>query len=522
MIKDRNFSYSFINREPTAKKKREAIICKSLPDIFELINEIERQFSVDSIKLSDGTKIWNLIRVLLFFYPQKHGTNTKTKKMSLKTLYYLFKESFLPLNMSNKKIGVCGFSDTENRKFRNGVFYDIYMDPLYDVIGGNFYVFEWTTPTGYRRKYRGRVYSKNYVPMHIPIFSKTFLDLGMYKLLRRKRYSIGSESILREIITFFSKNTLINKEYLIQGIYGSIAVFFYMKEFFVKLFRNISPKAVLIRCGYGRFHMALSQACRELNIPSIELQHGIVTKYHAGYVKVTASQNKDCVPEYILTYGDAFSSIIKKGGLFANEKVITIGFPYMEKVKESPPVVDDRLEDFISNFSTNVLVTSQWIVADEIKNFIAEMSKGLEKSKHDVGIVFKPHPRDWRDYSDVKKHKNIFLASKYDDIYAILKVVDIHSTVYSTSGLEALAFGKPNIFIDVGMSIKDMFDVIDEKTSFIVNTPQRFIKKLEYIIANYDSISQDALKISETFFKPNAKKNFEIFLNSIGIRIKNE
>jgi len=268
--------------------------------------------------------------------------------------------------------------------------------------------------------------------------------------------------------------------------------------------------------------MALSQACRELNIPSIELQHGIITKYHAGYVKVTESENRDCVPEYILTYGDEFTDIIRKGSLFEREKVVTVGFPYLEEVKKSPPVVNDRLNDFVSKFTTTILVTSQWTVAEELKNFFIELSEKLKKINMDVGIVFKPHPRDWRNYSDIEKIENMFIANKYDDIYEILKVIDIHSTAYSTSGLEALAFGKPNIFIDVGKTtIEEIIKVIDNKTSFLVSSTQEYVTKMEYIVSHYESLSKKAIKKSEIFFKPNAKKNIERFLKSIGISIIN-
>ena len=500
------------------KEEKRTNICKTLPDIFELIGKMEQHFPVDSIELSDGTKLWNLIRVLLYFNTQKQDVNAKAEKISLKTLFYLFKEGFSPFNLSHKKINICGFSGTESRKFRDGKFYDIYMDPFYEMLGDSFFVFEWPTPAGYRRDYRGKIYSKNYVPMHIPVFSKTFFNLGIYTLLKRKKFTIKSEMLLQDIISFFSKNTRINKNKLMREIHDAIAVFFYLKGFFVKLLVNIQPKAVLIRCGYGRVHMALSQACRELSIPAVELQHGIITKYGAGYVKSTESDNRDCVPVYLLTYGDAFTDIVRKGNLFNREKVITVGFPYIEELKEAPPSVDKRLKEFISNFSVNLLITSQWTVADEIKTFIIEMSKELGGN---IGIVYKPHPRDWRTYTDMKKYGNIFLTNKYDDIYEILKVVDIHSTVYSTTAIEALAFGKPNIFIDLAgkTNIREIIDIVDNRTSFMTVSPPQFIETLEYIISNYESVSRAALKTSEAFFKPNAKKNFENFLNSIDIRI---
>ena len=184
---------------------------------------------------------------------------------------------------------------------------------------------------------------------------------------------------------------------------------------------------------------------------------------------------------------------------------------------------DDKLNEFISKFTTTILITSQWIVAEELKNFSIGLSEKLKKFNMDVGLVFKPHPRDWRNYSDIEKIENMFIANKYDDIYEILKVIDIHSTAYSTSGLEALAFGKPNIFIDVGKTtIEEIINIIDNKTSFLVSSTQEYMAKMEYIISHYESLSKEAVKKSEVFFKPKANKNIETFLSSIGITIKND
>ncbi len=506
-----------IKEKNMVKKETETNFSTSLTSIFDLTTKIEQEFSVDSIQLRDGTKLWNLVRVLLCFYPWKQDTNEK--KSSLKTLAHMTKDGVFPLNLFTKKIEICGFSDTESRKLRNGKFYDIYIDPLYDVAGNGFWVFEWPTSEGKRRNSRRSIYSKNYVPMHIPVFSKTFFGIGLSQMSKKRRFSIESEDVLKDVISFFCKHTAVKEDELSKHIYDAITIFFYMKRFFVKFLRKISPKAVLIRCGYGSFHMALSQACKELGIPSIELQHGNITKYHVGYVKGSSSDNKDCIPEYLLTYGDIFSDIIRKGNLFEPDNVISIGFPYMEEVKKSNSPVDEEVKNFVSKFSNTLLVTSQWTVADEIKNFVISISKRLEDKNQSIGIIFKPHPRDTNDYSDMKTYQNIFLADKYGDIYELFQVIDIHSTVYSTSAIESLAFGKPNMFLDVGMNIQDMFEIVDNKSSFLLNSPKQFIERLENIVSQYDALSKIAYKASEKFYKPDAKKNFEKFLNSIDIGI---
>ena len=473
-----------------------------------MIEEIENKFPVDSIKFSDGTRLWNLVRVFIYANIQ-NVSNQKKKKINLKSAFFILKEGVLPLKLPKRKINVCGFSSTESRKEYKGKFYDIYLDPLYEILGDNFTVFEWPSISGRRRKYFGKIYSKNYVKMHIPIFTKTFWNIFFYKLIGHKNFSIESEEILLEIIKYISKTSSIDEKSLKKNIYDFLTVFFYVKDLLKKILTRISPKVVLIRCGYGRFPMALSQACRELGIPSVELQHGLITPSIPPYVKKVKSGNKDCTPEYLLTHGDVFRDIVKNGNIFEKDKVFSTGHIYLEKIKEENKKETATTKSTISDFKHNLLFTSQWILSEEIKEFIIRVADKMKKSNLNLGIIFKPHPYDKIDYSGLDAHENIILADKYEDTFKLLKLVDAHSTVYSTSGLEAMAFGKPNIFVDIaGLTKKS-------NPKFIVKSPEKFIETLQYIIYNAE-ISKQTLELANMFFKSEPKKNFKEFFKKIG------
>lgn len=475
---------------------------------FEIIEKIEKKFPVDSIKLSDGTKIWNLIRVFIYGNIETQSQNKrKINKDTLKTMFFTLKESFAPIRIPKKKINICGFSSTESRKYRDGKFYDIYMDPLYEILGDDFAVFEWPEISGYRRKYRGKIYSKNYIPMHIPIYTKTFWNILFYKMLRHKKNHIQSEETLNEIIEFISKTTSVNKDKLKEEIYEFITIFFYVKEFLRKILKNISPKAVLIRCGYGRFPMALSQACRELGITSIELQHGLITSYLPAYIKTTTSENRDCVPEYLLTHGDIFTDAVKKGHIFEKNKIISTGFLYLEKIKEEDTY--KKQKKLISSFKHNIIITSQWTLSNEMTAFTTKVAEEIRKSKLNIGILFKPHPYDKTNYSNFNNYNNIILIDKYEDIFKLLHQVEVHSTVYSTSGLDAMALGKPNIFID----IYDLMKKTD--TQFIVKKPAQFVEALQNIFSKYDRVKKQTLEVANMFFKTHPKKNYKEFFTRL-------
>jgi len=479
---------------------------------YQLIQTIEQKYQTDAIKLFDGTHLWNLLRIFLYSNFQKLGqpsTQKKFCKSNIASILSLFKESFVPLNLP-KNITVCGFSSGESRKLYNNTYYDIYLDPLYEILGERLAVFEWPETTGHRRKYDHPVYSRHHVPMHIPLWSKTFWDLLYNRLIGRKNFTLESEEVLQEIIEYISTTALVDKAKLTKDINDFITVFVSIKHFLHNILKKIKPKAVIIRCGYGRFPMALSQACRELGIPPIEIQHGLITAYLPAYRRATPTTNMDCVPEYLLTHGDIYTDLVRDGNLFDKDKVISTGYPYLQRTLMEKKATPAQKQTF-SPFPQNILFTSQWIVAAEIKDFIIKVADQLEQTYMNVGILFKPHPYDKNDYTDLQKNKHIILIDKYEDTFKLFSVADIHSTVYSTSGLEAMAFGTPNIFVD-------LYNMVDNTTTpYIVSSPARFVESVNTIFAHYPEAIVETKAVADLFFTPDPEKHFKKFFTDLKI-----
>ena len=122
------------------------------------------------------------------------------------------------------------------------------------------------------------------------------------------------------------------------------------------------------------------------------------------------------------------------------------------------------------------------------------------------GFIYKPHPRDMNLYDF--KNKNILVADRKKDIHSLLASVDIHMTVFSTTMIEALSFGVPNILVASDhINVMDI-GVIDNKTTYFVNTAEEMIKAIENI-NNIKDIHEIAKRKSETYFKKKALKNIE-------------
>ncbi len=478
---------------------------------YQLIETIEKNYQTDSLQLSDGTRIWNLLRIFLYSHFQKLNDKSTKKKLSRKAVQSvgsLIKESIYPLTLP-ENVTVCGFSSSESRKLYNNTYYDIYLDPLYEILGDTFAVFEWPETTGYRRKYDRPVYSWHHVPMHIPLLSTTFWDLLSHKITGRKNFNLGSEDVLRQIIEYISTVASVDTATLTRDIVDFITVFVSIKHFLSKILTKVKPQAVLIRCGYGRFPMALSQKCRELQIPTVELQHGLITSYHPAYWRSTPTTNKDCIPEYLLAQGEIYAEIVRNGNLFDKDKVVSIGYPYLQqtlKEKKRNPY----LKENFSPFPHTVLFTSQWIVKNEIQDFITTVADQLEEQHLNIGILFKPHPYDNNIYTNLQ-NKHIILIDKYEDIFQLFNIADIHSTVYSTSGLESMAFSVPNIFVD-------LYNITPKtETPYLVHSPAEFIHSVTTILAHYQDAVIETKAVAGLFFTPSPEKHLKKFFTELNI-----
>ncbi|HVQ00813.1 MAG TPA: CDP-glycerol glycerophosphotransferase family protein [Candidatus Thermoplasmatota archaeon] len=479
---------------------------------FQLIETIEKQFDTDAIMLPDGTKLWNLVRVFLYSNFQSLGEQASSKKSRMsawKPVLSIIKESLQPLRLQ-RQIPVCGFSSSESRKLYNDTYYDIYLDPLYEILGDRLTVFEWPETTGARRDYDRPIYSRHYVPMHIPITTKAFWTLLLHQLTGRRTYTIQGEQTLKNILMFISTTASVDNERLTTDIYDFFTVFFSIKQFLSSVLQHVRPRVVLIRCGYGRFPMALSQACRELRIPSIELQHGLITAYLPAYRRTTPTTNQDCIPEYLLAQGDIYASLVREGNLFDPNKVISTGYPYLEK-KLGEKHENRKLKQSFSRFPRNLLFTSQWIVAKEIQEFVVSVADLLEQQKLDVGILFKPHPYDRTDYTQMQRHDHLIPVDKYEDTFKLFALADLHSTVYSTSGLEAMAFAVPNIFVDIYKLTKGT------NTSYIVSTPEEFVTSIRTILSSYEASSRETKAVADLFFTPSPNQRFTDFFRTMGL-----
>jgi hypothetical protein len=200
---------------------------------------------------------------------------------------------------------------------------------------------------------------------------------------------------------------------------------------FAGIFETVKPKVVLSDCYYNK-EWAVAAANRA-GIPVMEFQHGIVHDGHMAYLfdPDSAARHRDLIPlpDKLLTFGRYFSEIFLRRGFWAPSDVEEVGFPRMEHEQSK-----FRYHQAEHGEKLQVLVSSQWILADRLAAFLDETLRNLRTD--DVVVNVKPHPHE-PDTNAYRRIDGLNVLEGERDFYELLGEHHIHCSVYSTTLLPA-------------------------------------------------------------------------------------
>ena len=256
-------------------------------------------------------------------------------------------------------------------------------------------------------------------------------------------------------------------------------------------------RVCLLTCHYHKEAQLL--ALRFNGIKTVELQHGLISAKDIFYVfpeSIAKIRHKAMFPDMILTYGNFWTEILRKGYEFSHDNIINFGY-YLFSAKDNFNRKLTELCDLI--FSRKVLlITTQPGLSKEIKSYIQFLSDHHKDDKDKV-IVVKPHPRE-----SVESYKSCFsnffnvLVTELP-IDSLLKISNIHLSVYSSCLYDALRVNVPNFCLDIAKSSDYVTEIVDagiaikiqlDESPFNVS-PQIFTTPAEiFSVPDYSLIAQ--------------------------------
>lgn len=249
---------------------------------------------------------------------------------------------------------------------------------------------------------------------------------------------------------------------------------------FERILVKVQPEIVIVSVWYSREAMAMTLACKRLNITIVDYQHGAQNDIHPMYTNWhLRTENFDLMPEIFWTWGEISMKRINKWAKQYNSRAILGGnlqANYWQKENKS----SSSLVGTGQNKTPLIYVTLQ---GDDIFN--GEILTVLEETQNQMNWVFRDHPR--LPISSSLKRK-IMSASgrkarivRNTSLYEDLAKSSIHITGFSTCAFEAEIFGVSTIFTHENASLGHA-EILEKKGFFFSLTSEEIAAGLKKLL----------------------------------------
>ena len=471
----------------------------SLKVIYNQFIQFEEDNQLFSRKV-DGIFFWERIRFTVFMKiflsltNSKDSVQTGRSDKSFRLMNYLlkFRNYFLstimlrrnPFLVRNREI--IYFSNSRRKIQDDGYWWDIYIDHLENKLGYSSVLLEKDLFFKYRKpaKTEKMVYH-TYIDFLVDL--KKYFKLSRLKFESdEKKYILDLE---QEIESIFSLKIDIK-----SLVYHNLTKRKREIPLYNRLLKRIKPKAVIVVCSYGKENFI--EVCKSNAIPVIELQHGVITKYHTGYSYEKDIAKKHTFPDFLFSFGNYWRETVTFP--IPKERIFNVGFPELEIRKKQYQRVKKQKQ---------ILFISQKTIGALLSKFAVELSQLKEL---DYKIIYKLHPFEvltWqKDYPWLLNSNIEVVDHQGDNLYQLFAKSEILVGVYSTAIFEGLSFDLKTFLIDIA-GIDYMEDLIKAGVALKVNKPMELIK----LISHKDSEKFD----TESFFMSNATNNIKTALDKI-------
>lgn len=299
--------------------------------------------------------------------------------------------------------------------------------------------------------------------------------LKLYKLVLQKKYLNLVEAIKKDISPALNEFALVfnwkrNHEDVVKAIADFTIKASYQKKQYKKLLAKIRPKAIVEVVGYVPMCMLINSLAKDMNIPTIELQHGTMYREHAAY----QYSEGEVIPEFpdkVLLFSDYWKNLISVP--ISRENLISAGFPHFERKRQ-----------LFNNYQRKdkrktLIFLSQGTIGKYLGELAVKTMSLLPQDQY--RIIYKLHPSE---YSTWKENLGLLdgtgievIDSNSIDLYELFAQSDYQIGAYSTALFEGLGFGLTTFIYKVG-HYDIMQPLADQGFATLVNNEDELVSHL--------------------------------------------
>lgn len=474
---------------------------------MELIDKfIKFEYEEDLFnKEIQGVKFWHHIRFSLYkdIFKQKYKFSQELSDLSGKKFITKVCDRIMLIPNLILKNPLYGLKQRDilvlncARRIRDGRYYDdIYTDDILKNVNRTYYVLE----EPYLEEHFKPIRTEN-IRYFDYIYFIILIKIIFFKFINPKYGNLCEKDVnelyllLNNINKIFNVN--IDNDRVFKEIKKLILKYKFGKRYYEKILDKIKPKVIIEECHHDFSRYLFNELAKERSIPTIELQHGVMGRYHIAY-NFFKKIKLDTFPDYIFLFGEYW----KKNTRFPleSDRLIVTGFPYLEKktMKVQQICKIDKKNIFLFISSTGKGLSKMAIKLDNL----------IDHKKYK--IIYKLHPKEyyrWEKKYQCLRYSNIEVIDNNDkDIYYYLSMSTFQIGVGSMAIIEGLRFNLET-YIYKGSGYKYMEYLYKNNFAKLVSSAEEVIMHLN----NNQRVLQD----KNIFWKSNSLKNIINNINNI-------
>lgn len=438
--------------------------------------EIEEENNLFDIEYN-GLKYWDIVRYHVFyaiyFKLNKLDLNQEVislrkPKFNLSIWIIRFIKYFLSILFIKRKYL---FFTASRNVDEYGYSYDINSDDIISILKKQSLIIE------------------TYINVEKPLYGSVF-NYGRtfeYKIKKTFLKVFKKESDPKFAPSYFFK-----KEYNIdinQIIHTQISNYLIDYSYYKRLLKIVKPKAIfLIQNGVQKGMFA---AANFLNIPIIEIQHGLLGFYHPSYSYPNSIGKNmlETIPKYFLTYSPFWTE--------------SINFPVIKSI----PIGNSRISNKIDKAEIKYEITV--LYSDGYNKYLNVLIMELLSLGFSKPICIKLHPSLYNAHFKIVKqfesNKYIKVIKNEISVESLISMSKSFVAIQSTSVYQAL-FNDVLVFLYKKLDYKIHSDVFDNPMLTLVDNAKEIIDSLD----SYKHIITET-----TYFDKFNEQLFNDFLESI-------
>lgn len=233
-------------------------------------------------------------------------------------------------------------------------------------------------------------------------------------------------------------------------------------DLYMKLFKKIKPSVVV-----GVPDLNVQEACQNLDITTVEIQHGVVHQGHLKY-HYPGKKTEYSLADYFFTWGEYWSD--QAAFPIPDERIIPVGFPYLDQQHSKYDKIRTK---------NQILFISQDYIGEQLSKFACRVQNHPAIS-HD--IIYKLHPKEYNDWESnypwLRDADFNVIDESGSPLYQLFAESAAQVGVSSTALFEGLIFNLDTYIYDsVGYSIGQ--ELVESESICLISSVDEFAASLE-------------------------------------------